>query len=259
MVYVDFMIDIHCHLEQSDYDKDRQDVINKCRNTLDAIITCCANPKHLKITLDICKENKGFVFCALSAHPEYIKDIDDIDNYIKLIDNLAKERSEIVAIGETGLDYFWIKEEEWREKQKQMFIKFINLAKDLDLPLVIHSRDAVEDAIKILEKENAKNVVMHMFGANQLTKKVVENGWYISMNAILLKSKKHKKVVRNCPLEKLMLETDSPWLSPDGGRNDPTSVKIVAEKIAEIKKISVEEVDRVTTENAKRFFRINYK
>jgi TatD DNase family protein len=129
----------------------------------------------------------------------------------------------------------------------------------LDLPLVIHSRDAVEDAIKILEKENAKNVVMHMFGANQLTKKVVENGWYISMNAILLKSKKHKKVVRDCPLEKLMLETDSPWLSPDGGRNDPTSVKIVAEKIAEIKKISVEEVDRVTTENAKRFFRINYK
>jgi len=250
------MIDIHCHLEQSDYDKDRQEIIQKCK-VLDAVITCCANPKHLELTLDMCEKNKGFIFCTLSIHPEYIKELKqkEIDNYIELI---KENSSKIVAIGETGLDYFWIKEDEWREKQKQLFVKFINLAKELNLPLVIHSRDAVEETIEILEKQGAKDVVMHMFGANQLTKRVIDNGWYISVNTILLKSKKHKKVVRDCPIEKLMLETDSPWLSPwkNEKRNDPTAVREVAEKIAEIKKMHIEEVDKITTENAKRFFRI---
>ncbi|MFH7882474.1 MAG: TatD family hydrolase, partial [Candidatus Aenigmatarchaeota archaeon] len=113
-----------------------------------------------------------------------------------------------------------------------------------------------EESIKILEQENAKKVLLHMFGANHLVKRVIENGWFISMNTIVLKSKKHKKVVRDIPLEKIMLETDSPWLSPSGGRNTPLSVKIVAEKIAEIKKVSFEEVDKITTENAIKFFSI---
>lgn len=99
--------------------------------------------------------------------------------------------------------------------------------------------------------------VMHMFGANQLTKRIAENGWYVSMNTIVLRGKKQKKVVRDMPLEKLMLETDSPWLGLDGKRNDPLSMKIVAEKIAEIKKMTFEEVDRITTENAIGFFKLN--
>jgi TatD DNase family protein len=126
----------------------------------------------------------------------------------------------------------------------------------LKFPLVIHARNAYEEAIKILEQEDAKQVLMHMFGANHLVKEIIENDWYVSMNTILLKSKKHKKVVRDMPLERIMLETDSPWLGLEGKRNDPLSVRIVAEKIAEIKHKSFEEVDKITTENALKFFNL---
>jgi TatD DNase family protein len=113
--------------------------------------------------------------------------------------------------------------------------------------------------VKILEQEDAKRVLMHMFGANQMTKRIIENGWSISMNTIVMKSKKHKKVVRDTPLENLMLETDSPWLAPEGfgsERNDPTAVKFVAEKIAEIKKIKFEEVWERCGKNSVKFFNL---
>ena len=156
-------------------------------------------------------------------------------------------------------------EQQRREKQRELFVTFINLAKELKLPLIIHARDAFDDAVRILEENNAKIVLMHMFGAHHLLKRVIQNGWYISMNAIVLRSKKHKKIIRDAPLERIMLETDSPWLSPvqltQGikTRNDPTSVKIVAQRIAEIKKIPVEEVAKITTENAINFFKLPIK
>ncbi|MEM5791005.1 MAG: TatD family hydrolase [Candidatus Aenigmatarchaeota archaeon] len=249
------MIDVHCHLEQEDYSQDRDEIIEKCRKELKAVITCCAHPKDFDLTLKLVEKYKRFVFATIGIHPEYIKEISEKEreDFFKKIEN---NKDKIVGIGETGLDFFWIKEKELQEKQKVLFIKSIDLAKKLDLPLIVHSRDAYEESIKILEQENAKKVLLHMFGANHLVKRVIENGWFISMNTIVLKSKKHKKVVRDIPLEKIMLETDSPWLSPSGGRNTPLSVKIVAEKIAEIKKVSFEEVDKITTENAIKFFSI---
>lgn len=253
------MIDSHCHLEQKDYNKDRDDVIEKCKKAgLKAIITSCAHPKDFDLTMQIVDKWKGFVFATIGIHPQFIKKISqkEIDEFLELI---KENKHRIVGIGECGLDYHYIKDLNWREKQKQLFIQIINFAKELNKPLVIHSWDADEDAVKILEQEDVKQVQMHMFESNQLTKRVIENGWYISTNAIILKSKKRKKVVRDCPLERLMLETDAPWLAPEGWesrRNNPRAVKIVAEKIAEIKKISVEDVLKKTTENAVRFFSV---
>jgi len=109
-----------------------------------------------------------------------------------------------------------------------------------------------------LEQENAKKVLMHMFGAHDLLRRVIDNGWYISTNTILLRSKKHKKIIRDAPLDKIMTETDSPWLDLQGGRNTPLNVRIVIEKISEIKKISFEEVDKITTNNAIQFFELNF-
>ncbi len=247
------MIDVHCHLEQGNYDKDRDEVIDRCKQTLKAVITSCANPKDFELTMEMVARYKNFVFATVGIHPEYVKEISrkEISEFLETV---KKNKNSVVGIGEIGLDYWWVKESEWQQKQRELFAELIRFAKELKKPIVIHSRDAHEDTIKILEQEDAKDVNMHMFGANNLTKRVVDNGWFVSLNTIVLRSKKHKKVARDVPIERLMLETDAPWLSTKGGRNEPTSVAEVAREIAEIKKMDVEDVRRVTTDNAIRFF-----
>lgn len=252
------MIDIHCHLEQKDYNHDRYSIIKKCQKQLKAIITSCAHPQNFNLTLEIVEKFKNFVFATAGMHPIYIKEFSnkDVDLFIE---KLKINRKKFVGIGETGLDYFWVKNESLRKSQKKLFAQLISLAKQLELPLIIHSRDAYDDTLEILEQEQAKNVVMHMFGANKLTKRVIENNWHISMNSIVLKSKKHKKVVRDCPIHRLLIETDSPWLAPDSfmnKRNDPTSTSHIVKKVAEIKKTSFEEIDEITTKNAIDFFQL---
>jgi TatD DNase family protein len=214
--------------------------------------------------MQLVHQNRGFMFATASVHPEYVKEVDAevTRNYFRTI---KANQSNIVAIGETGLDYNWIKEVEWRRKQKQLFVDSIALAESLRLPLVIHSRDACEGAIDVLEEQQAKSVQLHMFTVHPLLPRVIDNGWMVSVNTFLLRSKSVGKIVRDCPLEHLMLETDSPWLGigedgnikpKDSVRNDPTAVALVAEKVATVKKVSVEEVDKQTTKNAKEFFRI---
>jgi TatD DNase family protein len=208
------------------------------------------------LTLELVEKYKGFVFCTVGIHPEYIKEIAEKEKD-EFLDLIKANKEKIVGIGEIGLDFWEIKESYWQQKQKELFIELIGFAKELKKPLVIHSRKADEDAIKILEKADAKKVLMHMFGSHHLVKRIIENGWFISTNTILLRSKKHKKVVRDIPLEKILTETDSPWLDPNKGRNTPLNVKIVVEKIAEIKKESFEKVDEVITKNGIDFFKLD--
>ena len=255
------MIDIHCHLEQNDYNNDRDDVIENCKKHLKAVITSCAHPTDFDLTLKIIEGHKNFVFASCGIHPEYIKEMpeQEIDEFIEKIE---QNKDKLVAIGEIGLDYWWVKEDEWREKQRELFVRMIRFAKRIGKPILIHTREVKDGTIEIMEQENAKNVVMHMFGEHQFTKRVVDNGWFISVNNIVHRSKSHKKVVRDCPLDKLMLETDAPWLSPkkllEGveSRNDPTSIKSVAEKIAEIKKTDFEEIWHKCGQNAIKFFNL---
>jgi len=253
------MIDAHCHLEQKDYDSDREEVIKECRKKLKAVVTCCAFPKDWKLTKEIVLKNKGFVYAIAGIHPEFIKDISDenINEFVEVIKKEAKEGN-IKAIGEIGLDYYWIKEEEWREKQKLLFIILIKLSKELNLPIVIHSRDAVSECIEILEKEGmkGKKVLMHLMTKKEFTKKIVENGWMISIGPNILKKKDAKKVARDCLLTQIMLETDSPWFG-DGKRGNPLNVFKAAEKVAEVKKKTIKEIEKQTDENSIKFFGLN--
>jgi TatD DNase family protein len=146
-----------------------------------------------------------------------------------------------------------------------MFQQFIQVAQELQLPLVIHSRDSTEDVVEILEAHKLTDVQMHMFTKRPLLQRVISNGWLISVNTLLLRSKTVKKIVRDCPLEQLLLETDAPWLGigADGNikskyevRNEPLAVQRVAEKIAEIKRMEPLEVVVQTGKNACTFFRI---
>jgi len=247
------MIDVHAHMEQPDYNSDRDQVIETCKHKLNAVITCCVHPNDFRLTMDIMEKHKNFIFATFSIHPIYVKEINEEqkNEFFELID---KNKEKIVGIGETGLDYFHVKENEWREKQKELFIEHISLAKKLKKPIVIHSRDSIDDAVKTLEQEDATNVLMHLFGARHLVKKIIENNWSISVGPIAQRSKTHKKIIRDMPIENIMLETDSPWFGLEGKRNDPTAVIAVANRIAEIKKITSEEVDRITTQSAVKFF-----
>jgi TatD DNase family protein len=255
------MIDVHCHLEQKDFDKDREEVIEKCKKKLKAVVTSCVSPDDFELSIEIAKKYKDFVFLCVGIHPEEIKEIaeKEKDEFLEII---KKNKDYIVGFGEVGLDFYWIKEEKFREKQKQWFVEFIDFAKEIKKPLIIHSREAYEDTIKILEKEDAKKVLLHLFGGLHLIKRVYKNGWYVSIGPVVIVSKKHAKIVNEMPIEFLLTETDAPWNSPEfflkreRVRNDPTSVKFVVEKIAEIKNISFEEADRITTKNAIKFFDI---
>jgi len=250
------MIDCHCHLEQRDYDKDRDEVIERCKKELRAVITCCAHPNDFDFTMDIVEKYRNFVFATVSIHPIHIKEINEKQRD-EFFDRVKQNKDNIIGVGETGLD-FLIEENEWKEKQKELFVKFIYLAKELNKPVIIHARKAFAETIEILENYKVKHVLMHFFSAKELLERVKNNGWFISVNTALLTSKKINKIVRDMPLERIMLETDSPWLG-FGKRNEPLSIKQVAEKISEVKKLDFDFVWKQCGKNAVRFFKLPIK
>jgi TatD DNase family protein len=254
------MIDVHCHLEQKEYANKLDELIPKWKQTLKFIISSCAHPQDLQLTWEIYKKFRPFVKICIGLHPEYIKELkeDDIEQIISFI---KLHQKDIVAIGEIGLDYHWVKEPEFQEKQKEMFRIFIKLAKELNLPIVIHSRDAREDTIQILKQEGMKDkkVLMHLMNDKESLQRIIENNWFVSIGPGIAKSKDIKKIARDMPLNRILLETDSPWFAQkEQGQEfgEPINVKIACEKIAEIKKISVEDVEKQTDLNAKEFFNL---
>lgn len=197
-------------------------------------------------------------------HPNEIAENEGkIDKEILEIEKIAKENKKVVAIGEIGLDNHWVKDK--KEIQRYAFLEQIKLANKLELPIVIHSRDAIMDTIeilkgKVLPKEKG---ILHCCQLNKdLVKAGLEAGLYISFaGAITFKSSKNaNEIIQMVPNDRILIETDCPYLSPEphrGQRNDSRNVKYIAEKIANVKEISVEEIARITYENGKRIFGIN--
>jgi len=248
------MIDVHCHLEHEKFKNNKQ-LIQSFREELKAIITSSPHPKDFEYALKLKKEFEGFVFVCVGLHPEHIEEFSEetIDNFEEFVKN---NKNDIVSIGEIGLDYFWIKDEKLREKQRWMFEKLVEFSKSIGKPITVHIREAYEDALKILESVDYQKVHLHMFGDHKFLDKILANEWKISVGPILLRSKIHKKIVKKLPLERIMLETDSPWMKIDGRESLPTDVKHVAEKIAEIKSISIEEIEKETDENTISLFNL---
>jgi len=248
------MIDCHTHLEQKDYDPDRDEVIKRCESAgLKAIITCCAHPDDIDVTMRMLDKYPNFIFATASIHPEYIAGISD-EWLGKILSFLKDPR--VVGVGETGLDFKAAHTEELRKRQAELFKKFIDVAEESKRPLVIHARGAFKEAIDVLESNGAKRVAMHFFSARDQLKRVIDNDWYITVNTTVYRSKKMKKIVRDMPIEKILLETDAPWLGLEGRRNEPIAVKGVAEKIAEVKKCSFSEVWYRCGKNAAELFRL---
>lgn len=198
------------------------------------------------------------VYGLLGVHPSEVKDWDD-----SLIDKI-KEYSispKIVGIGEIGLDYYWDKS--FNDLQKEVFIKQVKLANELDLPISIHDREAHKDTFDILTEYNKNSkVVMHCFsGSVEFMRECVKKDWYIAIGGVVTfkKAIKLKEVAKEVPLKKILLETDAPYLTPvpyRGKTNQPAYVKYVAEEIAKLRGMSFDEINEITTENAKDVFKI---
>jgi TatD DNase family protein len=248
------MIDVHCHLEHEKF-RNKKETIQSFKKELKAIITSSPHPKDFDYALQLKKEFNNFIFVCVGLHPEYIKEFSE-ETLDTFEDFVRKKKDDIVSIGEIGLDYFWIKDENLREKQKWLFEKLIEFAKSIDKPITVHIRDAYEDAFKILESIDYQKVHLHMFGGDKFLEKILSNQWKISVGPILLRSKTHKKIVKKLPIEKIMLETDAPWMKTEGRESLPTDVKIVVEKISEIKNIDLQEVEKETDKNAITFFNL---
>lgn len=250
-------MDSHAHLEDEKYDKDREEVIEECKKDLTFLINVGSNILTSKQSIKLA-HNYDFIYASVGIHPhDAQKEFDKVEE----IERLALQEK-VVAIGEIGLDYYY--NDPPKEFQKEVFIKQIRLAKKLNLPIIIHDRDAHGDILDILKQEWTKDLrgVFHSYsGSVEMAFQAIEMNFYISLGGPVTfkNAKKPKEVVKAVPIEKLLIETDSPYLTPEpyrGKRNTPVYVKFVAEKIAELREMSYEEVCRITAENAIKLFDI---
>lgn len=249
--------DSHSHYNDEKYENDRKEIIKSIYEQGITRTVCVGyNLEKSKEAIKIAEEN-NFIFATCGISPNDIEDFNDLK--LKEIENISKN-NKVVAIGEIGLDYYWNKEN--KESQKDLFIKQIDIANRLNKPIVIHTRDATIDTLEILKKHNVnKKGIFHCCPLNQeLIKEGLKLGFYISFSGnITFKNAKSVGAVELVPLEKILIETDSPYLTPEpfrGTRNDSSKVKLVASKIAEIKGLTIEEVAKITYENANTIFNI---
>lgn len=250
--------DSHAHYNDERFDEDREAILERLYNEdkITRIICAGYNLKKSKYAVELAK-TQNFLYSTVGISPNDLEDF-SIEN-LQELEKLTKEQK-VVAVGEIGLDYYWNKEN--KDIQKSAFISQIEIANKVDLPIVIHNRDAYIDTIKILKEHPVKKCgVFHCCQLNQdLIKEALNLGFYISFSGnITFKSAKSAEPVSLVPLNRFLIETDSPYLTPEpfrGTRNDSSKVKLVAQKIAEIRAISIEEVAKLSYENANNIFQI---
>lgn len=252
------LLDSHAHYNDEKFDDDRDTIIKEAYNSgITTIINAGYSLESSKKAIEIANQYE-FMYVTVGVSPNDIEDLKG--NYIEDIEELAKSHK-VVAIGEIGLDYYWNKEN--KEKQKEIFMEQIKLANKLELPIVIHTREAVMDTIDILKKiECKKRGVFHCCPLNrELVKEALKLGFYISFaGPVTFKNSKNaEEIVNLVPIEKILIETDSPYLSPEpvrGRRNDSRNVKYIAQKIADIKGLTIEEVAKQMHKNIEKIFNL---
>ncbi|MCI1591572.1 TatD family hydrolase [Heyndrickxia oleronia] len=253
------LFDTHVHLNDSQYDLDLKEVIQNAQNAgVKKMVVVGFDRPTINRAMELI-ETYDFLYASIGWHP--VDAIDMTDEDLIWIEELTKH-PKVVALGEMGLDYYWDKSP--KEIQKEVFRKQIRLAKKVKLPIVIHNREATQDIVDILKEEDAQEVggIMHCFsGSPEIARECINMNFYISLGGPVTfkNAKKPKEVALEIPLNRLLIETDCPYLAPHpyrGKRNEPAYVKLVAEQIAEIKGISFEEVAKQTSLNANKLFGI---
>jgi TatD DNase family protein len=255
------LIDAHTHLQFKNFDKDRDETIKRALDNGIWIVNAGANKELSEQAVEIAEKYPAGVWAAVGLHPDDAEEGLDYDFYKKLAQN-----EKVVAVGECGLDYYRLKPEDAESKklQKEIFIKQIKLAKEVGKPLVIHCRQAFDDLIEILKANNESlnnpPGIIHFFtGTAEDAQKLLEMEFYFTFGGLITYNRDFDGIIEKIPIEKIILETDAPFVSPapfKGQRNEPLYVKEVAQKMAEIKNVSLEEICRKTTANAIDIFKL---
>ncbi|GAB7387230.1 TatD family hydrolase [Bacillaceae bacterium] len=252
------LIDTHAHLNDPRFDADREAVIARAReNGVVRIVNIGYNRETIPTCLELA-ERYDFIYAVVGWHPHDAKDMTEED--LAWLEELSRHEK-VVALGEMGLDYHW--DHSPRDVQQEVFRRQIRLARKAGLPIVIHGREAHEDIVKILREEKAEEVggVMHCFsGSWEMAQQCLQMNFYLSLGGPVTfkNAKRPQEIAAKVPLDRLLIETDCPYLAPEpyrGKRNEPGYVRYVAEKIAELRGITVEELGKVSSENACRLFR----
>ena len=259
-------IDTHCHLEMEGFSGDLDAVVERAKdNNVEKIITIGCSLKSAYQAIEISNKYEN-VYAAIGLHPgNLVKETEQILDDLEKIEELAKN-PKVVAIGEIGLEYRGLETDEAaKQKQKEIFLRQLSIAERLKKPAMIHCRSAYENLINILKpktynlKPNSKGVVHCFSGRLSQAKKLLDLGFFISFTGVITYARDYDNVIKEIPLERLLLETDAPFLAPvpyRGQRNEPAYVVEIAKKIAEIKGISLEEVALKTSRAAEELFKI---
>ncbi|WP_457741833.1 YchF/TatD family DNA exonuclease [Thermococcus sp.] len=253
------MIDSHAHFEF--YKKDAPKIIEECRKELKAVVDSITEYRkaHVWKSWELLRPYFGFVIPTLGYHPNEARrgnweKVEKVENFIR------EHADEIVAIGEIGLDYHYAENEKQRENQREVFRHFLELALELDLPVVIHARKAEGEAYKLVQRTGVKAYFHSYAGSVELARKIVKTGHLIGINTGIVFIPEVRAVGKAIDVEHLLVETDSPYMSPfKGQRNTPCNVKIAVEWIAKLQNLSFEEVERETEKNAVEFFNLEVK
>ena len=244
------IIDTHAHINELEYDN-LEEIINKLKNNI--IINSGINEETNRMVLELAEKYPNF-YATIGYHPENVEEIKDLD--LKILEEQLKN-PKVVAIGEIGLDYHFRSDN--KEKQKELFIKQLKLAKKHNKPVVIHSRDAIEDTFNILNEYRVKADI-HCFSSSvEMAERFIKIGCFIGIGGTLTfkNSKRLLEVAKSVKTSKILLETDSPYLAPEplrGTKNDSTNLIYVASKLAEIKKMDKDEIIDILNRNAINFF-----
>jgi TatD DNase family protein len=251
--------DSHAHYDDERFNADRDELLQNLKNEDVSYVINIGSCVETSLKSVELSKKYDFIYAALGIHPHCVEDIKDND--ISVIERETKN-NKVVAIGEIGLDYHY--DNSPRELQKHWFSQQLKLAKKVCLPVIIHDREAHQDAMNIVKKEDVSSIggVFHCYsGSVEMANELIEMGFYISIPGTITfkNAKKVKDVVKNIPIEKMLIETDCPYLAPEpyrGKRNYSAYLKYIAQEIAQIKEISVEEVAEITLANAKHAFHI---
>lgn len=264
------MLDTHCHIDEEAFSADQEAVIARQKaEGVQAMIVPGVNVGSISSVLDVCQRHEGYCFPALGLHPEDVKD--DWQTALTTIEKAIRtHRNQLVAIGEIGLDYYW--DTTYKEQQKEVLRRQLLLARELDLPVILHNREATEDILTIVKEcaalsnqSAALRGVFHCFnGSKETAQQILNMGFYLGIGGVLtFKNCKLKEMLSEldptqvCP--RLLLETDAPYMAPvphRGERNESRFIDYVAQLLAEVFGTSKEEIIEITTKNAKRLFKL---
>lgn len=251
------IFDTHSHYDDEKFNPDREAILNNLQSQgVSLVVSCGCDIDSTQFNFDLAQKY-DYIYFAAGFHPENLQGatLDDL----KIIEKFAQNKK-CVAIGEIGLDYHWM--DSPKEVQREFFEAQIELAKRLDMPVIVHDREAHGDTLDILKSTKPKGVVHCFSGSREMAREIIRLGMYIGLNGVVTfpNARKSLEVVKEIPLERLVLETDCPYLAPTpvrGKRNDSSNIPYIAEKIGEVLGIDAQELLDITNKNAKKLYNLD--